>query len=99
MLDSGNSCFIRLANSTELVGYRDAEHRLLRPGSPGGEHPALLAHVKRWPGAVYLNLETDPGLYETWNLGCCLGRGRVLSNAKVTRRATFRAKPPKSWND
>ena len=75
-----------LANSTELVGYRDAEHWLLRPGSPGEEHPALLAHVKRWRGAVYLNLETDPGLYETWNLGSCLARGRLLSNANVDDR-------------
>ena len=75
-----------LANSGGLVGYREAEHWLVRPGSPGEAHAALLAHVRRWPGAVYLNLEADPGLYETWNLGCCLARGRLLSNANVDDR-------------
>lgn len=75
-----------LANCAGLAGYRDMEHWLVRPGSPGNEHASLLAHARRWPGAVYLNLETDPGLYETWNLGCCLARGRYLSSANLDDR-------------
>lgn len=75
-----------LVDCAGLGGYREAEHWLIRPGSPDGEHLALLAHAKRWPGAVYLNLEADPGLYETWNLGCCLARGHLLSSANVDDR-------------
>ena len=75
-----------LSNCAELAGYREMEHWLIRAGSPGDEHAALLAHARRWPGAVYLDLEKDPGLYETWNLGCCLARGRYLSSANVDDR-------------
>jgi glycosyltransferase involved in cell wall biosynthesis len=75
-----------LGNCAELAGYRKMEHWLIRAGSPGDEHATLLAHTRRWPGAVYLNLEKDPGLYETWNLGCCLARGRFLSSANVDDR-------------
>ena len=75
-----------LSNCSELAGYREMEHWLIRAGSPGEEHAALLAHARSWPGAVYLNLRKDPGLYETWNLGCCLARGRYLSNANVDDR-------------
>ena len=72
-----------LENCSRLSGYRDMEHWLIRPGSPGQEHQLLLEHARHWPGATYLNLGQDPGLYETWNLGCCLARGRYLSNANV----------------
>lgn len=75
-----------LSDCAALKDYRGMEHWLIRPGSPGDEHAALLAHARRWPGAVYLNLESDPGLYEAWNLGCCLARGRYLSNANVDDR-------------
>jgi len=72
-----------LANMAGLEDYGNCQHLLIRPGSPGQEHDALLAHARRWPGVVYLNLKEDPGLYETWNLACCLARGRYLSNANV----------------
>ena len=75
-----------LKNCAELVGYRDIEHWLIRPGSPGGEHVALLDHARCWPGAIYLNLKHDPGLYETWNLGCCLSQGGMISSANVDDR-------------
>ncbi|NDY95302.1 hypothetical protein [Wenzhouxiangella limi] len=75
-----------LDNCAGLTGYREMEHWLVRPGSPGDEHGVLLAHARSWPGAVYLNLAQDPGLYATWNLACCLARGRYLSNANVDDR-------------
>ncbi len=75
-----------LDNCAGLAGYREMEHWLVRPGSPGDEHAPLLAHARSWPGAVYLNLAQDPGLYATWNLACCLARGRYVSNANVDDR-------------
>ena len=75
-----------LENCAGLHGYRDVEHFLIRAGSPGTEHVQLVEHVRRWPSAVYLNLRRDPGLYEVWNLGVRLARGRYLSNANIDDR-------------
>lgn len=75
-----------LANSAALDGYDACEHLLIRAGSPGNEHADLVAHVAEHPGAIYLNLATDPGLYEVWNLGVQLARAPYLSNANLDDR-------------
>mgnify|MGYP006425290089 CR=1 FL=1 len=75
-----------LANSGELDGYGNCEHFLIRPGSPGDEHARLLAHVRAYPSAIYINLPHDPGLYETWNLAARLSTARYLSNANLDDR-------------
>src|SRR5690606_31125299 len=75
-----------LDNCGGLHGYGECEHFLIRAGSPGSEHDRLVEHVRRYPAAVYLNLANDPGLYEVWNLGARLARGRYLSNANIDDR-------------
>lgn len=75
-----------LANMAALAGYERCEHFLIRPASPGAEHAALMAHVCAHPGAVYINLERDPGLYGVWNLGARLATARYLSNANLDDR-------------
>ena len=75
-----------LANVAALQGYEHDEHLLIRPGSPGHEHEALLAHVRRWPSALYVNLPEDPGLYEVWNFGARLATAKYLSNANLDDR-------------
>lgn len=75
-----------LENCSNLHGYRNCEHFLIRAGSPGMEHARLIAHVQNWPSAIYLNLAQDPGLYEVWNLGARLATGRYLSNANIDDR-------------
>ncbi len=75
-----------LVNSACLQGYADCQHFLIRAASPGKEHARLLRHVREHPAAVYLNLATDPGLYQVWNLGVRLATGRYLSNANIDDR-------------
>jgi glycosyltransferase involved in cell wall biosynthesis len=75
-----------LGNMAALRGYAECEHLLIRAGSPGDEHRRLVEHVRRCPGAVYVNLAKDPGLYEVWNLGARLATGRYLSNANIDDR-------------
>lgn len=75
-----------LENAAALDGYGGCEHFLIRPGSPGDEHARLLAHVRAWPAAIYINLPHDPGLYETWNLAARLSTARYLSNANLDDR-------------
>jgi len=75
-----------LANCAGLEDYGACEHLLVRAGSPGNEHEALRAHVERWPCAVYINLASDPGLYEVWNLCTRLATAPYLSNANVDDR-------------
>ncbi|MDQ2070141.1 glycosyltransferase [Natronospira bacteriovora] len=75
-----------LANSAAMAGYEDCEHFLVRAGSRGHEHGALLAHARRHPASVYINLPRDPGLYETWNLCARLATAPLLSNANIDDR-------------
>lgn len=75
-----------LSNISGLELYGRCEHFLIRPGSPGQEHPRLMAHVRQWPASVYVNLSRDPGLYEVWNLGARLATGRYLSSANLDDR-------------
>lgn len=75
-----------LENSGVLQAYDACEHFLIRAGSPGNEQEALIEHVRKYPNAVYINLKTDPGLYEVWNLGVRLASGRYLSNANLDDR-------------
>lgn len=75
-----------LDNMALLRNYDDCQHLLIRPGSPGSEHEALLEHALAHPGVIYINLPVDPGLYETWNLAAVLSTGRYLSNANVDDR-------------
>lgn len=75
-----------LANMAGLEDYAHCQHLLIRPGSPGQEHELLLAHAARHPGAVYINLPRDPGLYETWNIAATLANSQYLSNANLDDR-------------
>ena len=75
-----------LENMAELEHYDDVEHLLIRPGSSGKEHDQLVAHVQQHPGAVYINMEKDPGLYQVWNLGSRLASAPYLSNANIDDR-------------
>jgi hypothetical protein len=75
-----------LQNAAMLQGYADCEHLLIRAASPGDEHARLVQHVREHPGAVYLNLADDPGLYQVWNLGVRLSTARYLSNANLDDR-------------
>lgn len=75
-----------LANAAALKGYEKCEHLLIRAGSTGDEQGALIDHVRRHPNTVYINLKTDPGLYDVWNLGMRLATGRYLSNANLDDR-------------
>lgn len=75
-----------LSNMGELQGYAECEHLLIRPGSPGNEHEALLAHVRDHPSATYINLSQDPGLYAVWNFGVRLATARYVSNANIDDR-------------
>jgi glycosyltransferase involved in cell wall biosynthesis len=75
-----------LVNMAAIEGYDQCQHFLIRAGSPGDEHEALMAHAARHPGAVYVNLPQDPGLYETWNMAVTLAAGQYLSNANVDDR-------------
>ena len=89
-----------LQNCAQLEGYGDCEHFLVRPGSPGAEHQALVSHVRQWPSAVYINLQEDPGLYPVWNWAARLSGGPYLSNANLDdRRAPGHVARLKEWLD
>jgi glycosyltransferase involved in cell wall biosynthesis len=75
-----------LQNAAMLQGYAECEHLLIRAASPGDEHARLVQHVREHPGAVYLNLAEDPGLYPVWNLGVRLSTACYVSNFNLDDR-------------
>jgi glycosyltransferase involved in cell wall biosynthesis len=75
-----------LSNMAAIDGYQDMQHFLIRAGSPGNEERLLLDHVREHPGAIYIDLPVDPGLYETWNFAASMASGPYLSNANVDDR-------------
>lgn len=75
-----------LSNASNLDAYHEIEHFLVRAGSPGGEHDALMKHVRCHPSAVYLNLAQDPGLYEVWNQLAAIALSPLLSSANIDDR-------------
>ena len=73
-----------LKNISQLDGYDDFEHYLIRAGSPGNEGPLLEEHERAFPNTVvYIDLPYDPGLYNVWNLAAQISSARYLSNANV----------------
>lgn len=73
-----------LENCSQLHGYEEYEHFLVRPNSPGNEHRKLIEHVRAHPRtAVYINLSQDPGLYNVWNYAVQQSCAKYLSNANV----------------
>jgi glycosyltransferase involved in cell wall biosynthesis len=59
---------------------------LINPNSPGNEEPVIIKYLKKYPNIVYKKLESDPGLYETWNMAIGMARGEYITNANLDDR-------------
>lgn len=53
----------------------------------GWEEGIIYKYIKKYPGKiVYRRLHHDPGLYEVWNMGIKMARGKYVTNANVDDR-------------
>ncbi len=75
-----------LVDAAQWREYEQCEHFLVRAGSLGNEHAALLDYVRQHANAVYINLVQDPGLYAVWNMGVRLSTAPYLTSANLDDR-------------
>jgi hypothetical protein len=77
-----------LSNLTSLDGFDQCELILINANSPQLEQeiPFIRSVQETHPNIVHLVLDTDPGLYNIWNLGVLLASCPYLSNANLDDR-------------
>lgn len=84
--------FIRsfLENVTSQTIFRThCELIIIDAASPEGERDVIEEYRRDFPNIVYRRADTRIGIYEAWNIGISLARGRYITNANLddVRRA------------
>lgn len=84
--------FIRsfLENITSQTIFRThCELIIVDADSPEGEQAVIEEFRRDFPNIVYQRMDTRIGIYEAWNIGVALARGRYITNANLddVRRA------------
>jgi hypothetical protein len=78
--------FIRsfLQNITSQTIFRShCELIIIDANSPDGEHAVIDEYRKTHPNIVYKRMDSRIGIYEAWNIGVALARGKYLTNANL----------------
>jgi len=76
-----------LKDITRQTVFDSCELILINPNSPGNEEPVIKQYLKQYPNnIVYKKLDYDPGLYEVWNIGIKIARGKYITNANLDDR-------------
>lgn len=77
-----------LCNMTQLDDFDQCELILINANSPEKEQeiPIIRTFQESHQNIIHLILDTDPGLYNTWNLGIILASCPYLSNANLDDR-------------
>jgi len=60
--------------------------------SPENEYEVIASYMKRFPNIVYHRAETRIGIYEAWNVGVRMARGKYVTNTNLDdlrRRDSF----------
>ncbi|MCX6391043.1 MAG: glycosyltransferase [Actinobacteria bacterium] len=81
----GGGDFIRpyLENITSQVGFKHHELIIIDAASPDGEKVTIREFAERFPNIHYHRQDERIGIYEAWNIGIELSRGRFLTNANL----------------
>lgn len=73
-----------LENITQQsIFMKHCELIIIDADSPEGEEKAIASYSQRFPNIVYHRAASRIGIYEAWNLGVQLSRGRYLTNANL----------------
>jgi len=60
---------------------------LINPHSTTGhEEPVIREYMTQYPNIIYKKLNSDPGLYQCWNLAIQIAGGEYITNANVDDR-------------
>ncbi|QTC91187.1 glycosyltransferase [Brevundimonas goettingensis] len=73
-----------LENITSQTIFKDhCELIIIDANSPENEGEVIERYAERFPNIVYRRFESRIGIYEAWNIGCALAKGRFLTNANL----------------
>jgi len=78
-----------LENTCNQVGFCNYELIILNCNSPGNEEPVILKYCEQYENITYIKLDSDPGLYQAWNLGIEIAKGDYVSNANLDDRRSL----------
>jgi glycosyltransferase involved in cell wall biosynthesis len=78
-----------LENTCNQIGFENFELIILNCNSPGNEESIILEYCKLYSNIIYRKLESDPGLYQAWNLGIQMSSGKYVSNANLDDRRSL----------
>ncbi len=56
---------------------------IIDANSPENEGEVIRRYQKDFPNITYRRFESQVGIYEAWNIGCALAKGRYLTNANL----------------
>jgi len=75
-----------LEDITRQSYFNRCELILIDAASPGNEAAAISPWLKRFYNIKYIKLDTDPGIYEVWNMGIRKAKGSWITNANLDDR-------------
>jgi GT2 family glycosyltransferase len=81
-----------LENITTQTIFESCELIIIDADSPENEFEVIASYMKHFPNIVYHRAPSRIGIYEAWNLGVQMSRGRYLTNTNLDdlrRRDSF----------
>jgi GT2 family glycosyltransferase len=72
-----------LENITSQTIFVSCELIIIDADSPENEYEVIASYMKRFPNIVYHRAATRIGIYEAWNLGVEMSRGRFITNTNL----------------
>jgi len=59
---------------------------IINANSPGNEEEVIMRYVNKYPNIIYKRLDSDPGIYATWNMAIKMSTGEFITNANTDDR-------------
>jgi glycosyltransferase involved in cell wall biosynthesis len=72
-----------LRNITQQTWFDRSELIIIDAASPDGEAEVIAAYQREFPNIVYYRADDRIGIYEAWNIGVGMARGRYLTNTNL----------------
>lgn len=72
-----------LSSITTQTYFSKCELILIDANSPQNEKEVIVKYLKKYSNIIYRRLESDPGIYECWNIAIRMARGDYVTNANL----------------
>ena len=72
-----------MENMVNQMNFHDYELIIIDACSPGEEYTIIKEYIAKYPNIVYHRCKDRISIYEAWNLGVSVSRGKYLTNANL----------------